>query len=197
MSDPETPHPDAEKWNRIYAATGHGGLAPALVLRDYIHLLPEQGRALDVACGTGGNALLLAQLGLETFAWDISDTAISRLSVFAKKNQLKINTEVRDIISSPPSAGSFDVIVVSHFLDRGLIPRLIQALRPLGLIYYQTFIKDKLDDLGPKNPAYLLESNELLDLFRPLHIILYREEGRIGNPKKGFRNEAMLIAQKH
>ena len=196
MTEPETQHPDAEKWNRIYADPDRGGVEPARVLADFIHLLPAEGRALDLACGRGGNALLLARHGLKTFAWDISDAAISRLMDTAGLDRIEIHGEVRDAVARPPEPAAFDVIVVSRFLDRGLIPRLIEALRPGGLVFYQTFIKEKTVDSGPKNPAYLLGCNELLELFRPLRILLYREEGKTGNPAKGFRNEAMLIARK-
>lgn len=196
MADRETQPPDTEKWNRIYAASDQGDAEPAKVLREFLYLLPVRGRALDLACGRGGNALLLARQGLETFAWDISDAAISRLMESAGLHHLKIHPEVRDVVSHPPDPGSFDVIVVSRFLHRELIPRLIQALLPGGLVFYQTFIKEKTVDTGPKNPDYLLECNELLELFRPLRIILYREEGKTGNPASGFRNEVMLIARK-
>ena len=46
------------------------------VLQDYVHLLPDSGRALDLASGLGGNAIFLAQQGLNTVAWDISRLAL-------------------------------------------------------------------------------------------------------------------------
>jgi len=67
---------DRDKWNRIYAGGRGDSPAAARVLVDFEHLLPATGRALDLACGSGGNALLLAQHGLKTWAWDISDTAV-------------------------------------------------------------------------------------------------------------------------
>lgn len=196
MTNTDTGQNDAEKWNRIYSGVDRNNDEPATVLKDYLHLLPEKGHALDLACGLGGNALLLSKQGLETFAWDISETAISKVLESARRSQLNINTEIRDIVNHPPEPESFDVIVVARFLDRGLIPHLIKALRPRGLLYYQTFIKEKTNDIGPRNPDYLLGCNELLELFKSLHIILYREEAKIGNLDEGFRNEAMLIAQK-
>ena len=53
-----------------------------------------------------------------------------------------------------------------------------------------------MDDTGPSNPDYRLNVNELLVMFTRLRILLYREEGRIGDITRGFRNEAMLIARK-
>jgi len=187
---------DADKWNQIYQTCAQVDLQPAKVLIENQHLLPDSGKALDAACGLGANALLLAVQGLETYAWDISKEALDRLAKKLVEIELPLTLEQRDIVSNPPEIDSFDVIVVTRFLDRQLIPKLKQALRQYGLIYYQTFIRDKSSDTGPKNPEYRLENNELLSLFSSLHIVLYHEEGTIGNAEKGFRNEAMLIAQK-
>ncbi|MFT5134961.1 MAG: tellurite methyltransferase [Gammaproteobacteria bacterium] len=186
----------SEKWNRIYASNDRTNLPAANVLRENTHLLPGEGRALDVACGLGANALLLAQHGLQTCAWDISKTAIEKLILRSTELNISLLAELRNVILAPPTPASFDVIVVSHFLDRALMPHLIAALRDGGLIFYQTFIMDKISDSGPRNPDYLLRRNELLSLFRSLQIVLYREEGRLGDLQQGFRNEAILIAQK-
>ena len=96
----------------------------------------------------------------------------------------------------PPEPNTFDVIVVAKFLDRQLIKHLRHAIKPNGLIFYQTFIKNRTSKLGPKNPNYQLDGNELLEFFNDWKLIFYREEGKIGNLKSGFRNQAMIIAQK-
>ena len=187
---------DRDKWNRIYRNGARNIPAAARVLADFEYLLPVTGRALDLACGAGGNALLLAQHGLQTWAWDIADAALEQLQALVSDNKLGIAVQRRDVVCLPPDPASFDVIVVSRFLERGLIPAIIQALRNNGLIFYQTFITEKAPDCGPRNPDYLLHANELLVLFKSLHIIYYREEGTLGDSARGFRNEAMLIAQK-
>ena len=186
----------AAKWDRLYASGGHGHAAASRVLTEFQHLLPATGDALDPACGTGGDALLLAHLGLCTCAWDISGAAIELLAARSAALAVPLRLERRDAVARPPEPESFDVIVVSHFLDRGLIPRLCAALRPGGLIFYHTFIKETVDDSGPRNPDYRLDANELLRLFTGLHIIYYREEGLVGRTGMGLRNEAMLVAQK-
>lgn len=186
----------AAKWDRIYSQRGHDFAGAARVLIEFQHLLPVKGDALDPACGTGGDALLLARLGLRTHAWDISKVAIDRLAAAVAALGAHLELEQRDAVARPPAPDSFDVIVVRHFLDRSLIPHLRDALRPGGLIYYQTFLKENCDDAGPRNPDYRLGANELLRLFAGLHIIYYREEGRVGRNGEGFRDEAMLIAQR-
>ena len=188
---------DAEKWDQIYRNRPETCPLAAQVLAENLHLLPKTGTALDAACGPGANAIVLARQGLETHAWDISEEALLHLGKSIANENLNLITAQRDIVSQPPAAETFDVIVVSRFLDRSIIRHLINALRRDGLIYYQTYIKDQRDAIGPNNPAYRLDVNELLRLFSALRLIFYREEGMIGDLSTGFRNEAMLIARKH
>ena len=68
--------PRAEIWNERYRAMTGEPPAPAAVLAENAHLLPRQGAALELACGRGGNALLLARLGFVVTARDQSDVAI-------------------------------------------------------------------------------------------------------------------------
>lgn len=169
----------------------------AQVLRQNLHLLPRQGRALDLACGLGGNALLLAEQGLQVTAWDISPVAIERLTGVAQNKGLaNLSAEVRDIEERPPSPGSFDLIVVSYYLERRLTQNLIDALKPGGLLFYQTFTRVAVSSEGPSNPDFRLGDNELLQLFSPLQLRFYREENRLGDQSLGDRDIAMLVAEK-
>ncbi|MCG7905298.1 MAG: methyltransferase domain-containing protein [Candidatus Thiodiazotropha taylori] len=184
------------KWDQRYA-DAEKVARPAEVLLSNAHLLPEQGSALDLACGLGGNALFLAQRGFTVEAWDLSSVAIQRLVQAA--GQLKLNNlhaRVRDVEGQPPQTEQFDVIVVSYFLERSLIPTLIQALKPGGLVFYQTFTRQAVSSEGPQNPAFRLADQELLQLFSQLQVCVYREEGRLGDLSLGSRDVAMLVAQK-
>ncbi|WP_177418773.1 class I SAM-dependent methyltransferase [endosymbiont of Lamellibrachia barhami] len=168
----------------------------AEVLLENLHLLPETGNALDLACGLGGNALELARSGLEVSAWDISSVAVERLQHLAASAGLALNAEQRDVEQNLLTENAFDVIVVSYFLNRGLMPALIAALKPGGLIFYQTFTRIAVSDTGPSNPAYRLGDNELIALLSPLSVRFYREENRLGDLRKGSRDVAMIVAQK-
>lgn len=184
-----------EKWNRRYAEDA-GTAAAALVLRDNAHLLPAGGLALDLACGRGANALFLAERGLTVEAWDLADVAIDALSREAARRKLALHARVRDVERQPPELDRFDVIVVSHFFSRPLCPSLIAALRPGGLLFYQTWTRTRVDDSGPRNPDFRLADNELLELFAPLRTRVYREEGRAGDAARGFRNQALYVGEK-
>lgn len=186
---------EQKKWNSRYAAA-EGKPRVAQVLRENHHLLPASGDALDLACGLGGNALLLAQSGLVVQAWDLSSVAIDALRSCAEAECLQVQAAVRDVGEQPPMPASFDVIVVSYFLQRALAPALCAALRPGGLLFYQTFVKDKVYQQGPTNPDFLLTENELLTLFAPLRLRVYHEAGALGDITQGLRNEALFVGQK-
>ncbi|MEN8166045.1 MAG: methyltransferase domain-containing protein [Pseudomonadota bacterium] len=184
------------KWDRRHADPQNLPKAADVLLQNQ-HLLPSHGKALDLACGLGGNALLLARAGLEVSAWDLSPVAIERLQAFADEQGLvSLRAEVRDVEGDPPAVDAFDVIAVSYFLNRSLIPALIASLRQGGLILYQTFTRIALTEQGPSNPDYRLGDNELLDLFSPLAIRFYREENRLGDPSQGVRDVAMLVGER-
>ncbi len=196
MANPGTEN-DSDKWDAIYHSKKlTEDFSPAYILQEFHHLLPTQGKALDLASGLGANALFLAQRNMESHAWDISSAAIEHLMDSAKKLNLNINTEVRDVVAQPPEANSFDVIVVSHFLDRQIMPQIISALRENGLLFYQTFTMVRVQDTGPSSEKYRLRKNELLNLCKDLDTIIYREEGTIGDTESGFRNEALFIGQR-
>lgn len=185
-----------EKWDAIYMLCAAIQPEAAAVLREQAFLLPPSGRALDLACGLGGNALLLARAGLYTEAWDISAVALDKLRQHAAAEGLMLATRCVDIQPNCFEAESFDVIAVSRFLDRTLCPAIVAALKPGGLLFYQTYTREKTAAQGPTNSAYLLAENELLQLFSTLRIVFYREHGMIGGLAQGLRNEAQLIGQK-
>lgn len=181
------------KWDARHAEAA--GIAPPLdVLVDNRHLLPSAGQALDIACGLGGNALFLAREGLHVDAWDISPVAIERLAQAAAG--LDVTAGVRDVVAAPPPADAYDVICVGHFLERHLCPAIAAALRPGGMLFYQTWTRERVDDSGPGDGPFRLDPNELLQLFAGLRVRVYRDEGTAGDVTHGFRNRAQLVAQR-
>ncbi|KPV39129.1 methyltransferase type 12 [Thiohalorhabdus denitrificans] len=183
-------------WDKRYRERSVGDSDPVAVLEDNRHLLPAGGMALDLACGLGANAVLLAEQGLKTFAWDRSSVAVEKLAAWSRENLLPITAEVRDVVVWPPEPGRFDVIVVGHFLERQLAGALRDALNPGGLLFYQTFTQTRVSDRGPRTERFRLADNELLHLFADLQVLVYREEGRVGDTARGVRDEAQLVARK-
>jgi tellurite methyltransferase len=152
-------------------------MTPAFWLQDHADLLPRSGHALDVACGRGRHALWLAAHGLSVLALDRNADAIREVHDAAVSTGLPIVAETRDLEAGSPSLGTaaFDVIVALHYLHRPLFPALLDALRPGGLLIYETFTRAQALRGKPTNPDFLLEEGELWRLVQPLEIVDYRE----------------------
>lgn len=202
----------SKKWDEAYQVADIASATPASVLNNYSFLLPEGGDALDLACGRAGNALFLASLPDHDFmvdAVDYSHNVIDALTSYVNRQQLPINPILRDIEKDGLQQGGasyagkkykaakkYDVITVSYFLNRSLFPQIINALKPDGLLFYQTWSQEKVDNSGPSNPDFRLKKGELLSLCTGMTPLLYKEFGNIGNIDQGLRNEALIIAKK-
>lgn len=198
-----------QKWDNTYEGAEFKTATAASVLIENTHLLPSNKKkyidALDLACGRAGNAQLLSNAGFFVDAIDISSVLIESLKSYVSKEKLNINCILRDIestgidgddIEENQSDKQYDIIVVSYFLNRELFPQIKAALKHNGLLFYQTWSQLRTDETGPNNPKFRLSSGELLELCSGLKPIMYREDGLEGDLTKGFRNEAMIVAQK-
>ena len=156
---------------------GHDSLTPAPWLVMNRALLPTSGRALDVACGRGRNALWLARQNFETTALDRDPAAVAELEVRARRDGLPLTARTVDLEGGTADLGHarYDVVVVVHYLHRALFPALIAALAPGGALVYETFTVAQAARGRPTNPAFLLEPGELPRLVAPLEIRAARE----------------------
>lgn len=148
---------------------------PSQFLVENIDLLPK-GHALDVAMGSGRNAIFLAGKGYLVDGVDISDEAVASAMEAARQAGVSITTRVTDLEKDfIIQSNTFDVIICFNYLQRSLIPRIIEGLRPDGMVVYETYIIDQVQFGRPKNHEFLLEHNELLDMFRDLRCLRYHE----------------------
>ena len=174
-------NPIQKKWDDIYQNLPDDlNPEPAFGLKAYDFLLPRKGLAIDLACGTGGNALFLAKRGLQTQAWDLSPVVLARLHRVAEQNGLDLVCEVRDLEKSELPKRCYDVVVITRYLNRDLNKQVVDALKPGGLLYFQTFVLDKDPAVGPRNPDYLLGENELLSMFPGLVVRVFCEIRQVG-----------------
>ncbi len=179
-----------DRWNERYEQPDREWLPeqPAEWLVAHEQLLTGGGRALDVACGDGRNALYLAQLGYMVDAIDVSDVAIAalRAETAARGLAMTIAPRVVDLEREPLPAGPYDVIVMLNFLQRDLFGALARALAPGGLLLFETLARSHVDELGHSfNPAYLVEPGELPAAFSRLEVVDQHEgvADRSGSPR--------------
>jgi len=150
-----------------------------------IDLIPRAGRALDVACGRGRHALLLAERGLAVVAVDRDEAAIEGLRTEAARRLLPVEARIVDLEAARADIGlgqdAYDLVVVFHYLHRPLFPTLIGALAPGALLIYETFTVDQARLGKPTNPDFLLQHGELRERLASLTILRERDgvyEGR-------------------
>ncbi len=152
------------------------------------------GRALDIATGKGRNALFVAEKGFTVDAVDISEVGLQQAQRQAKKQGVTLNLIQADLASFEFPDSAYDLILNINFLLRSLVPKIKNALRPGGYIIFDTYLIDQQDLGHPRNPAYLLNHNELLDLFGNFRVLSYQEGKFLDGGKESFRAE--LLAQK-
>ena len=167
------------------------GFEPAEFLVENMELLPK-GRVLDVAMGSGRNAIYLAKLGFYVEGVDMSPKAVNIALELARESGVTIKAQVSDLEDGYLiEKDAYEVIMCFNYLQRSLIPQIKDGLRKGGMVIYETFIVDQAHFGKPKNPDYLLKHNELLDMFRDFWCLRYRE-----GVFKGPKAIASIIAQK-
>lgn len=138
--------------------------------------LPDEGHALDAACGGGRNSVFLAERGFRVTAVDSSREALAQGRELACARKVHINWVQAGLEEFPLPLASFDLAIVFYYRDPGFYARLREALRPGGLLIYQTFTLEQLRfEVGPKNPDHLLKPGELRNAFADWELVFYRE----------------------
>ena len=154
------------------------------------------GRALDLACGRGRNATYLAREGFSVEAWDRDVESLEGLRSTTDALGLStITTRLVDLEQAPeiPPA-SFDLVTVFYYLQRDLIPQIVRALKPGGVLVYETFLIDNHERFNhPRRREFCLHHNELISLFGELRVLAYLE-GAQDSDKGPFT--AALVAQR-
>ena len=196
-SSPERRAPDivnrpAMDWNEKHAARTDDR-EPAALLREHAHLLPSRGRALDIAAGGGRNAVFMAQAGLAVDAIDSSVVGLRKAADLAAERGVYVNTIVGDLERMPLAIERYDVVVNCYYLQRDLMDSIRAALKPGGLLIFETYTVDQCAIPGAKGPRrseHLLERGELLAAFDDYEILY---AGEVVGPSRAV---ASLVARK-
>jgi 2-polyprenyl-3-methyl-5-hydroxy-6-metoxy-1,4-benzoquinol methylase len=178
MSSSSSEH---ERWNQKYREAPEAWLEPDTFLpqafSEYIQpLFPDRGSALDLAGGAGRHSIWLTRQGWEVTLVDISETGVEQARRNAGALASQICFLVDDLTGFSGSQRQFDVVLGFFYLERMIFPEIVKAIRPGGLLVYKTLTMAQMDlPGGPKDPAHLLEHDELLQLAGGLQVLHYRE----------------------
>ncbi|MBI3355435.1 MAG: dihydroneopterin aldolase [Nitrospirae bacterium] len=187
---------------RLTQQLQHADPAPARFLVQQLHRLPK-GKVLDIAAGSGRHSLFLASQGYQVDAIDRDAQALAELSAAAQTRQLTTITTRTIDLEQPapyePDLGKeiYDVILVFFYLYRSLFPYIIEALKPGGVLLYETFTIDNyFHHKHPKRWEFCLAHNELLRLTSNLQVLHYDEGNHPGSQTSDSVYTAQLVAHK-
>ncbi len=178
------------RWNQRYRG-GDTPDEPSEWLLRFADDLPPQGRALDVACGAGRNAVWLARQGLEVTAVDVSPVALDIVAERATRAGVALTTYRCDLERTEPPPGPWNVIVYLHYLQRDLMPQLILELSPGGMLVAAWATVRNLERNERPPLPYLVDEGEAPRLVVGLDVVVYEE----GWTESG-RHEARVMARK-
>lgn len=162
------------------AVLRHDPESPSPWVCRFAPLIAPGGLVLDLACGGGRHARYLASLGLRVEAVDRDARALAGLSGISG-----VTTRVADLEGGawPYGADQFAAVVVTHYLHRPLMPQLLAALAPAGVLIYETFAVGNERYGRPTNPDFLLRPGELLEAVRGRLRVIAFEDLYVDAPK--------------
>ena len=150
------------------------GSDASLWIHRFAGLVPEGGRVLDVACGGGRHARFFLERGHPITVVDRDTSGVKDLEDDPAVEILDHDLEAGG--QWPFSGRSFDGVVVTNYLWRPILPDIVAAVAPGGVLIYETFARGQEQFGRPHNPDFLLEPGELLDAVQgALRVIAYED----------------------
>jgi tellurite methyltransferase len=187
---------DRARWDEKHAAE-HATQKPSSFLKEIFEAgswpLP-QGQALDIATGTGRNAIFLTERGFQVVGIDISPVGLEMARRTAQEKSLAIDWQEADLERIELPKGYYDLVLNFNYLQRSLVPQIKKTLKSGGWVVFETYLIDQSKIGHPISPDYLLLHNEMLDFFRDFRVLYYREGKFLQSGESEFR--ARLLAQK-
>ena len=185
---------DRDKWNQRYAEDSYRKSNPVSLVTDWLPRIPP-GKALDVACGAGRNALYLAAAGFRVDAIDISREGLALAAGNARERGLEINWIEHDLDEPYAFERDYALIVVLWYVDLALIRRLCDCLAAGGYLLCEEHLRTEAEVIGPQNPDFRVAPGALREAVEPLELLLY-EESIEPIPEGGQVASARVVARR-
>jgi len=146
----------------------------------FLGLAPAGGRILDLAAGGGRHTRLARARGYAATAVDLD---VGGLADLRGDDGVEIVAADLEGGSWPLGERRFAGVVVTNYLHRPLMPRLVAAVAEGGALIYETFAEGNEAFGKPTNPNFLLKPGELLDAVRGTLTVAAYEHGKIDSPR--------------
>ncbi|MGY0194519.1 class I SAM-dependent methyltransferase [Leptothrix sp. BB-4] len=147
------------------------------VLRHTRDLAPGR-TVLDLACGSGRHVRWLAGQGHQVTALDRDAAALATLAGIAAE---RIEADI-EAGPWPLADRRFDLVVVTNYLWRPLLPAITACVAPGGRLVYETFALGHEQFGRPSRPDFLLRPGELLGLADTQLQVGAYEDGLLDEP---------------
>jgi SAM-dependent methyltransferase len=149
-----------------------------------------KGRAVDLGCGSGREAVWLARQGWDVDAFDILPDAIAKASDLARRNGVKIGLHTADAEKTNPPR-KYDLLCCFRYLPRRVLGGLGTWIVPGGYVVVESFHRrDAESRMGGRNVQGLLGDGELVELARGFDMIIARDQ-----VQRGGRWYSQLLAR--
>jgi SAM-dependent methyltransferase len=152
--------------------------APSPWILRFLALTAPGGTALDLAAGTGRHSRLLLAQGLAVTALDRDPDRHPDAPGLSK-----IRADLEDDSPWPLPGRLFDLVLVTNYLHRPILPDIIGAVAPGGLLLYETFAQGNERFGKPSNPNFLLRPGELAAAVAGHLEVLAFEDLELGPPR--------------
>ena len=170
---------------------------PSPVLEHYVDAFPP-GRALDVATGTGRNALFLAEAGYAVDAVDRSRVGLEQARERAVERGVdgRVDWIQADLTDHGFPTERYAAITVSYYRAVDRFPDLKEALVDGGYLFVEHHLRStEPTPSGPSSDRWRFGANELLHAGLDL-TVLYYDESTTRNAEGERRANARLLARK-
>ncbi len=152
----------------------HGPAAPSEWVCRFTGLIRPGGTVLDVACGSGRHLRFLLERGLRVVCVDRDTTGVADLA--DREDARIVTADLEGDSAVPVLVDSYAAVVVTNYLHRPLLPQLVGAVEPGGLLIYETFAVGNERYGRPRSLAHLLRPGELLEAVRGRMRVLAYED---------------------
>ena len=160
---------DSSAWNVRYSSRELvWGAEPNRFVAEELESAPPRGRALDLACGEGRNAIWLATRGWAVTAVDFSTVAIERARRLVAQRGVEVDWACADLATFAVDEGAFELVLIAYLQlpeqgRRQVLARAASALAPGGDLYMVGHARHPLNRglPGPKDPGVLWDPEEV------------------------------------
>ncbi len=169
----------AERGKPSVTPRGHPEKPSDWVVR-FASAVPAGGAVLDLACGTGRHSRFFLERGHRVTGVDRYSAGVSDL--LGREDFSLIEADLESGGDWPLGARQFAAVLVTNYLFRPILHRIVGSVSEGGVLIYETFAEGNARFGRPRNPDFLLRPGELLRAVEGTLAVIAYEHGEVARP---------------